>query len=240
MLAEQTRDIEHGRHDRAWRLLRRYIGGATGIALVVVPLAWIWMESLIRVIYGARYIGATDAARLMLLAAAVQLDPRLDEVLPGLDREARLAHHRSGDRDRHARAARPRPRQPLRRGRRCRRRLRLVARAGRLLARRAAADARPPACGRGRRRPREGLDRVGDLAAGRRRACQPRARARRLAARARAPGRGGDDRRRAARAAAVSRPLGIAPACRAGSATCARSLSSRRVRVTRTSSTRRA
>ena len=73
MLAEQTRDIEHGRHDRAWRLLRRYIGSAAGIVLVVVPLAWIWMESLIRIIYGARYIGATDAARLMLLAAAVQL-----------------------------------------------------------------------------------------------------------------------------------------------------------------------
>ena len=62
-----------GAHDRAWRLLRRYIGSAAGIVLVVVPLAWIWMESLIRIIYGARYVGATDAARLMLLAAAVQL-----------------------------------------------------------------------------------------------------------------------------------------------------------------------
>ena len=96
MLAEQTRDIEHGRHDRAWRLLRRYIGSAAGIVLVVVPLAWIWMESLIRIIYGARYVGATDAARLMLLAAAVQLILGWTKSLPRLDREAGPAHHGTG------------------------------------------------------------------------------------------------------------------------------------------------
>ena len=88
LLAEQTRDIEHGRHDRAARLLRRYIGSAAGIVLVVVPLAWIWMESLIRIIYGARLrrrdgCRAADAPRRR---AAAHL--RLDEVVPRLDRAA--------------------------------------------------------------------------------------------------------------------------------------------------------
>ena len=73
LLAEQTRDIEQGRSDRAYRLLRRYILGTTAFALVLVPVLWVAMPTLIRVAYGARYVPATNAARVILLAAAVQL-----------------------------------------------------------------------------------------------------------------------------------------------------------------------
>jgi PST family polysaccharide transporter len=73
LLAEQTRDIEHGRSDRAYRLLRRYIAGAAVLAVIVVPPLWLLTPTLVRFVYGARYLGAADAVRLMFVAAAIQL-----------------------------------------------------------------------------------------------------------------------------------------------------------------------
>jgi len=73
LLAEQTRDIEHGRADRAFRLLRRYILAMAVIAIVVLPVAWELTPALVRWIYGARYAGAVMATRLMLVAACIQL-----------------------------------------------------------------------------------------------------------------------------------------------------------------------
>ncbi|HEY1512856.1 MAG TPA: oligosaccharide flippase family protein [Gaiellaceae bacterium] len=73
LLAEQTRDVEHGRAHRAFALLNRYIGGTIALAIVGVPLLWLAMPTLVRWVYGARYAGATDAVRLMLVAAAIQL-----------------------------------------------------------------------------------------------------------------------------------------------------------------------
>ena len=72
LLAEQTRDVEHGRADRAHTLLHRYIGAATVIACVVTPPLWIFMPSLVRVVYQAKYVPAADAFRVMLLAAVLQ------------------------------------------------------------------------------------------------------------------------------------------------------------------------
>jgi O-antigen/teichoic acid export membrane protein len=73
LLAEQTRDVEHGRTHRAFSLLNRYIGSTIALAVVGVPLLWIAMPTLVRWVYGDRYAGATDAVRLMLIAAAIQL-----------------------------------------------------------------------------------------------------------------------------------------------------------------------
>src|SRR5690242_822435 len=61
LLAEQTRDVEHGRAHRAFALLNRYIGGTIALAIVGVPLLWLAMPTLVRWVYGARYAGATDA-----------------------------------------------------------------------------------------------------------------------------------------------------------------------------------
>src|SRR5205085_2963885 len=56
LLAEQTRDVEHGRSDRAHALLRRYIGAAMVIACVVTPPLWIFMPTLVRIVYQAKYV----------------------------------------------------------------------------------------------------------------------------------------------------------------------------------------
>ena len=73
LLTEQTRDFERGRTDLLWRSLRRYgIGSTLLMAAVVPPLLWL-MPDLVSLVYGAEALPAVDAARLILLAAAVQL-----------------------------------------------------------------------------------------------------------------------------------------------------------------------
>jgi O-antigen/teichoic acid export membrane protein len=72
LLAEQTRDVERGREDSAHALLRSYIGVATAIACVVTPPLWIYMPTLVRLVYKAKYVPAADAFRVMLLAAVLQ------------------------------------------------------------------------------------------------------------------------------------------------------------------------
>src|SRR5262249_26096660 len=73
LLAEQTRDVEHGRADRAYALLHRYIWVTAALACVVTPPLWVYMPSLVRLVYGAKYVPAADAFRVMLLAAVLQL-----------------------------------------------------------------------------------------------------------------------------------------------------------------------
>lgn len=73
LLTEQTRDVERGRSDRVYRTLGRYVAGTALLMAVVVPLAWWLMPHLVRLVYGSRYGPASDAARLILLAAAIQL-----------------------------------------------------------------------------------------------------------------------------------------------------------------------
>jgi O-antigen/teichoic acid export membrane protein len=72
LISEQTRDIEHGRPDRAHALLRRYIGGTIAIAAISTPPLWIFMPTLVRIVYKAKYVPAANAFRVMLLAAVLQ------------------------------------------------------------------------------------------------------------------------------------------------------------------------
>jgi len=73
LLTEQTRDVEHGRIAETYRSLRRYVVGATGVAVVLAPVAWVLMPWLVRVVLGSDYVPATDAARILLLAACLRL-----------------------------------------------------------------------------------------------------------------------------------------------------------------------
>ena len=73
LLTEQTRDVEQGRIADAYRSLRRYILGASAVALVLAPIAWWLMPWLVRVVLGADFVPATDAARILLLAACLRL-----------------------------------------------------------------------------------------------------------------------------------------------------------------------
>jgi O-antigen/teichoic acid export membrane protein len=72
LLTEHTRDWEHGRRDRVFAGIRRYSAGAAAVTgILLVPLL-VLMPDLIRLVFGADYVAATDAARLVLLAAVVQ------------------------------------------------------------------------------------------------------------------------------------------------------------------------
>ncbi len=73
LLTEQTRDVEQGRIAETYRSLRRYMTGATLVVLVLAPVAWMLMPWLVRVVLGADYVPATDAARILLLAACLRL-----------------------------------------------------------------------------------------------------------------------------------------------------------------------
>ena len=73
LLTEQTRDWEHGRSERVFTGVRRYMGGAFAIAIVSVPVFLLLMPWLVDVVFGDEYADAVTAARIILLAAAVQL-----------------------------------------------------------------------------------------------------------------------------------------------------------------------
>jgi O-antigen/teichoic acid export membrane protein len=74
MLTEQTRDFEAGRHDRVYGMLRRYVLSTAALMVVAVPVLWILMPWLMGLAYGPDFREhASAAARLVLLAAALQL-----------------------------------------------------------------------------------------------------------------------------------------------------------------------
>jgi O-antigen/teichoic acid export membrane protein len=73
LLTEQTRDWERGRFDRVLAGVRHYALVAAGLGLVLVPLFWWLMPYLIELVFGASYLPATEAAQIILVAAAIQL-----------------------------------------------------------------------------------------------------------------------------------------------------------------------
>jgi O-antigen/teichoic acid export membrane protein len=72
LLTEQTRHWERGRADAVLNGVRRYTAAAAAVMAVAVPVFWWLMPDLVRWVL-PDYTAATDAARVMLLAAAVQL-----------------------------------------------------------------------------------------------------------------------------------------------------------------------
>jgi O-antigen/teichoic acid export membrane protein len=73
LLTEQTRDWSRGAFDVVLSGVRRYMVGATVAMAVLIPPVYVFMPELIGNIYGEKYVGgATNAARLILLAGALQ------------------------------------------------------------------------------------------------------------------------------------------------------------------------
>jgi O-antigen/teichoic acid export membrane protein len=72
MLTEQTRDWARGATAVVFAGVRRYASWAALVMAVLVPPIYILMPWLVRVLYGEDYEGASNAARLVLLAAALQ------------------------------------------------------------------------------------------------------------------------------------------------------------------------
>jgi O-antigen/teichoic acid export membrane protein len=73
LLTEQTRDWEHGRAPTVLRGVKRYSLAAAVVALVALPIFLLAMPWLVRVVFGAEYLPAVDAARIVLVSAAVLL-----------------------------------------------------------------------------------------------------------------------------------------------------------------------
>jgi O-antigen/teichoic acid export membrane protein len=72
LLTEQTRDWEGGRHVSVLDGIRKYTLGAGALMVVAVPLFFLAMPWLVETVFGSQYEGAVDAARIVLLAAAIQ------------------------------------------------------------------------------------------------------------------------------------------------------------------------
>lgn len=73
LMTEQTRDWSRGQFDVVFRGVRRYMIGATLLMAVLVPPLAVFMPDLIRIAFGTDKVGATDTARLVLIAAALQV-----------------------------------------------------------------------------------------------------------------------------------------------------------------------
>ncbi len=72
-LTEQTRDWENGGVARVFTGIRRYMLVSSGLAVAMVAVFWVAMPWLVETVFGSEFVGATRAARVILLAAAVQL-----------------------------------------------------------------------------------------------------------------------------------------------------------------------
>ncbi|MGH3065405.1 MAG: lipopolysaccharide biosynthesis protein [Gaiellaceae bacterium] len=72
LLTEQTRDWEGGRRISVLRGIRKYTVAAGALMLVAVPIFFVAMPWLIEAVFGEEYADAADAARIVLLAAAIQ------------------------------------------------------------------------------------------------------------------------------------------------------------------------
>lgn len=72
LLTENTRDWERGRTAKVLSDVRRYSIAALALSAVTVPLFFWLMPELVELVF-PRYLDAVDAARVMLLAAAIQL-----------------------------------------------------------------------------------------------------------------------------------------------------------------------
>jgi O-antigen/teichoic acid export membrane protein len=82
LLTEQTRDWERGERARILAGVRSYSRWAAGVMLVAVPLFLVTMPWLVDLVFGKQYDGAVAAARIILLAAAVQFVIGWTKTLP--------------------------------------------------------------------------------------------------------------------------------------------------------------
>ena len=82
LLTDQTRAWEHGRERSVLAGVRTYTLVAAGLMVVAVPLLLWAMPWLIELVFGAEYLGAVDAARVILVAAAIQFALGWSKSLP--------------------------------------------------------------------------------------------------------------------------------------------------------------
>jgi O-antigen/teichoic acid export membrane protein len=82
LLTDQTHAWERGQERSVLAGVRTYTLVAAAIMVACVPLALWAMPTLIELVFGAEYLGAVDAARIILLAAAIQFALGWSKSLP--------------------------------------------------------------------------------------------------------------------------------------------------------------
>jgi len=82
LLTEQTRDWEKGEQSRVLAGVRSYSRWAGAVMVVAVPVFFLAMPWLVEVVFGSVYDGAVDAARIVLLAAAIHFTIGWTKSLP--------------------------------------------------------------------------------------------------------------------------------------------------------------
>jgi len=73
LLTEQTRDWEQGLEREVLAAVRKYMAAAAGLMAIVLPVFLLLMPWLVRLVFGPAYGGAVAAARIILVAAALQV-----------------------------------------------------------------------------------------------------------------------------------------------------------------------
>jgi O-antigen/teichoic acid export membrane protein len=82
LLTDQTRDWERGLRTRVLAGVRAYTLVAAALMVVAVPIMLLAMPWLVEVVFGAEYLRAVDAARIILVAAAIQFALGWSKSLP--------------------------------------------------------------------------------------------------------------------------------------------------------------
>ena len=82
LLTDQTRAWEHGRQTSVLAGLRAYTLVAVGLMVVAVPVFLLTMPWLVETVFGSEYSGSVDAARIILVAAAIQFALGWSKSLP--------------------------------------------------------------------------------------------------------------------------------------------------------------
>ena len=82
LLTDQTRAWERGRREGVLAGIRTYTLVAAGLMAVAVPVLLLTMPWLVEGVFGAEYSGAVDAARIVLVAAAIQFALGWSKSLP--------------------------------------------------------------------------------------------------------------------------------------------------------------
>ena len=82
LLTEQTREWERGERSRVLAGVRSYTRWAGALMVVAVPVFFVLMPLLVRLVFGSQYDGALDAARIVLIAAGIQFTIGWTKSLP--------------------------------------------------------------------------------------------------------------------------------------------------------------
>ena len=82
LMTDQTRDWERGERTRILSGIRRYTRWAGALMLVAVPVFFVAMPWLVDLVFGSEYEDAVTAARIVLLAAAIQFAVGWTKTLP--------------------------------------------------------------------------------------------------------------------------------------------------------------